>query len=220
MKLQSVVMARSIWVFNILDLNPRGKMIGPSIISHLVETYRFAQYPKTAEEMDESKGIIFMNGSFQHESRQAVDINLKVFGWGVAAETRSSTKDSDAFLKKALNWISNEFDLPSIDQILRSNAYYSELNVQCENSLSMLNPKLERISQRLNSEVKGHGEMAYQASGISFWSNPSLNQAFPFRIERAEGVGFAENRYLSSAPLETEIHLEILSELDAILRTG
>lgn len=220
MKLLTISIARSIWLFNLNDLNPRGKKIGPSSISHLVETYRFAQYPKTSEEMDENKGMHFMDGTFNLKSGEAITVNFKVFAFGVAAETRSSTKDSDAFITEVLEWISKEYDLPSIDQILRSTAYYSEMHLRSEHTLSLLNPKLERITQKLNSNVKGHGEMVYQPAGITFWNNPSLNQAFPFKFERVDGMGFAEQRYFSAAPLETEIHLDILNDLESILTVG
>ena len=215
--LLSISMARSIWLFNFTDLNPRGKRIGPSIVTRLVQDYGFAQYPKTAEEMDETKGIQFLRGEFKPESGEPVEISLKIFNFGIVAETRSSTKDSDAFLEEVLGWISKQHDLPPYEEILRSKAYLSEMYIHSAKNLDLINPKLKHIIERLNTEVKGHGKVSYQTSAIAFWNDPSLNQPFPFRFERVAGVGFVENRYYSVAPLETENHLEILDDLEKIL---
>ena len=62
MKLLSVALARSVWLVYLSDLNPRGRNLYPLISSFLLDTYRFQKYPKTADDLDETKGIIFNNG--------------------------------------------------------------------------------------------------------------------------------------------------------------
>lgn len=217
MKLLSISLARSLWLFNLADLNPRGKNVGPPLFEYLLKKYRFAQAPKTKEELDDTKGIVFLNGAFEPEQGDPIQIALKIFNWGIAAETRSSTQDSDAFILEVLEWTTKHFSLPPYEAVLRSKAYLSEVYVHTERSLHVLNPKLEHITSRLNAEVKGHGDLSYQPAGIMFWNDPSINQSFPFRFERAEGVGFKENRYYSIAPLGTEAHLTLLDELEDLL---
>jgi protein tyrosine phosphatase len=87
-----------------------------------------------------------------------------------------------------------------------------------EKPLNGLNPKLRAFAKKLNKLVKGHETMAYETARIQFWSDLSVSSSpFPFRFERQEAIGFKENRYYSIAPLETDVHLELLNELEEIL---
>ncbi len=219
MKLKAIGRARSIWVVYLVDLNPRGRNLLP-LISSVIEKYKFLQYPSKPEELDVSKGVKFVNGSFQKDSQNDIIIDLTIFGEFMVADTRSSTKDSDAFLDDFLTWLSSEFGFVSYQEVLRSRVYLSELWVQTNKSLSGLNPKLEAFSKRITSLIEGHSHhpVAFETAGIYFWTDPNIaNSPGPFRLERASDVPFTENRYYSAAPLQTDIHIEMLSELENIL---
>ena len=89
-----------------------------------------------------------------------------------------------------------------------------------DKSLNTLNPKLENFTKRLTSLIVGHGHhpIAFEISGITFWTDPSvINPPGPFRFERTIDIPFSENRYYSAAPLQTNVHLEMLTELESIL---
>ena len=66
MKLLSVKQARSIWLVNIVDLNPRGlNLFG--LITPIVKKYKFQIYPTNPEELI-GKDVIdikFKGGSFR-----------------------------------------------------------------------------------------------------------------------------------------------------------
>jgi hypothetical protein len=92
--------------------------------------------------------------------------------------------------------------------------------VQTDKLLNSLNPKLDSFTKRIASLIDGHSHhsIAYETSGISFWTDPVLiNSPTPFRFERVIDRPFAENRYYSVAPLQTDVHLEMLDELESIL---
>jgi len=219
MKLQSVQRARSIWLVNLVDLNPRGRNI-LSLIAPVIAKYNFMQFPAKPEELDLSKGIIFVGGSFQKDPQNDIAIDLTIFNDGFIADTRSSTEDSDAFLEEFFSWIAIEFGLVPYQEILRSRVYVSELWVETDKSLNTLNPKLENFAKRLTSLIVGHKHhpISFETYGISFWTNPTVTlPPGPFKFERAEGVPFNENRYYSTAPLQTDVHLELLEELENIL---
>jgi hypothetical protein len=221
MKLLSVKQARSIWLVNIGDLNPRGLSLF-GLITPIVNKYKFKIYPTKPDELigKNVTEIKFNGGSFQKNNKHIISVNLTIFNDGLVVDTRSSTTDSDAFLSDFLNYISKEFGLTPYREVLRSKIYVSEVWVQTDKLLNTLNPKLDIFAKRITSLIAGDSRVpiAYETSGIIFWTDPVVtNPPTPFRFERVVDRPFAENRYYSAAPLQTEVHLEILDELERIL---
>ncbi len=221
MKLLSVKQARSIWLINLVDLNPRGLNL-LAFLPPLVSRYNFQIYPTKPEEMfgEDIKEVKFKGGSFQKDPQHNIAVDLTIFNDGFVVDTRSSTKDSDAFLNDFLTWIPTEFDLVPYQEIIKSKIYVNEVWVQTDKSLNSLNPKLVSFAKRITSLIEGHSHhpIAYETSGIMFWTDPGvINPPNPFRFERIIERPFAENRYYSAAPLQTEVHLALLEELESIL---
>ena len=217
MKLLSVKQARSIWFINLVDLT-RGRSLVP-LIPGIVEKYKFQIFPTKPDELDLSKGVKFLAGSFQKDLKEMV-VDLTVFNDGLIADTQSSTEDSDDFLNEHLTLIATELDLVPYQEVLRSKVYLSELWVQTEKNLNALNPKLENFAKRLTSLIVGHNHhpIAFETTGITLWTDPIVvNPPGHFRFERAENTPFGEHRYYSAAPLQTDIHIEMLEELENIL---
>jgi len=221
MKLLSVKQARSIWIVNLNDLNPRGlNLLG--LIPLIIKKYNFQVFPTKPEELfgKEIIEIKFSGGGFQKDPKYNISVDLTIFGWGFVAETRSSTNDSNAFLNDLLNWVSIEVGLVPYQEVLSSIVYLSELLVQTDKSLNSLNPKLENFLKRLTSLVEGHEHhpFTFETSSIIFGTDFTVvNPPGTFRFERLINVPFSESRYYSAAPLQTEIHFEMLEELESIL---
>lgn len=220
MKLLSVFLARSVWLGNLRDFNPRGKSLTTLLITYLLESYKFIDYPilKPNEPLDDTKGIVFSRGEFVNRKGETIEVKLSIFNFGIVAETGSSTSDSDYFLETLLAKLHEKFGLVHYSQLVNKKDYLSQVYVSTEKNLNILNPKLNTIVDYLNSNITVHGEVDYQVGGISFWANPvkSVNP-LPFTFERQATAPFAENRYFSSVPLSTEKHLELLDKLEDIL---
>lgn len=218
MKLLSVNLARSLWFCSTAELNPRGLNLYPIIIPLLLDLYKFKKYPSEKEVHDETAGVKFENGEFISTDGMPIVINLIVFTDGLMAETRSSTQDSDAFLTEILTRLSEDYNLPHYEQIIRRKNYISQLYVETNKSMESLNPKLREISKYLSNNVVGFGEATFEVGGISFWPD-QRNAIKPINVsfERVLNVPFSENKYFSAAPLQTEIHLELLDKLENIL---
>lgn len=57
----------------------------------------------------------------------------------------------------------------------------------------------------------------FDFQGISLGTNPELSEKpLLIRFEREVNTVFSENRYFSSAPLETKDHLSLLESLETI----
>ncbi|MDA8173216.1 MAG: hypothetical protein M0018_01355 [Nitrospiraceae bacterium] len=219
MKLLSVGLARSIWYFNIRDLNPEGISLFPAIRS-LIERYKFTNVPSPQELIEQKPdgAFMFKGGEFTNSADKLLVVTLTAYEWGLIADTMSSTQDSDAFLADMLNHLSETFNLLRHEQIIRKINYVSHLNVSTDKSLELINPKLKEISKYLTNNVVGHKNVPFQTGGIHFWPDQIYPvHATPFSLDRAAGIPFAENRYFSASPLQTDKHIELLDKLEVIL---
>ena len=218
MDLLSVKQARSIWLLPFVDLNPGGRSVF-SIMPVMIGRYKFLQVPAKFEDLDLAKGVKFAGGTFRTGQQVDISIDLTVYNDGFTADTCSSSHDGDAFLDDLLTWLSNEFDFRPYSEVLRFRYYASELWVKTDKSLNIINPKLKSFaSERLTSVFSNVQQTTqFEISGVHFSVDQIKFNVAPFRFERAVNASFSENRYYSSAPLQTSLHLELLNELELIL---
>lgn len=217
MKLLSVNLARSIWLGNVSDFNPRGMSLYSILFPFLMNTYKFRKPPPVGS-ADLIKGVVFGDGEFTvNNSDHPIGINITFYNDGIIAETGASTDLSDAFLEDVFNRFSEIFKMPHYQEVIKKMVYLSQVYVTTNKSLEVINPKLKQISQYLSDNVE-RGGMDFQVSGIIVMPD-QLDKVSPapFRLERAVTVPFSENRYFSAAPLPTSKHLELLDKLEGIL---
>lgn len=221
MKLLSINLARSIWFGQLIDFNPKGRNLYPLLLPLLLSSYKFKKFPLANEKLDEVKGIKFTEGEFKNKEDETIIIlDFTIFQDGFSVDSRSSTKDSDEFLKEVLTRAHDEFNLTHYEQVIRRKIYLSQMFVSTEKTLMSLNPKLREIYKYLSENIVGFENTEFQLGGISFWPDqkPTTNPA-PLTVERQLSMPFSEKRYFSSAPLQTEQHLELLNKLEEILGT-
>jgi hypothetical protein len=214
-ELISIALARAVWLLDIRDTNPRGMNLRHTLLPALVEKYRFSKYPSDSE-LNENKeeGEKFQSGEFHNSEGQKIVVHLTFFDTGLVAETRSSTRDSEAFLDDVTGWMVAEFGLVFRPELLRQKGYLSQVYVRTEHSLDALNPKLRDFAARLSSLVS----VPFETFGINLAANADMSvKPGMFSFERALNIPFRENRYWSQAPLHTDTHLELLQEFEQIL---
>ncbi len=218
MKLLSVNIARSIWLGNTIDFNPKGKNLYPIIIPLLIESYNFRGFPSLKDRLDATQGIKFEDGEFKTKKDEIISVNLMIYQDGLVVDTRSSTKNSDAFLEEILTKLSEDFNLPYYGQIIKRKNYVSQLYITTDKSLELINPKLKEISKYLSNKVSRFNKVSFEVGGISFWPDQiKVINPIPFTLERTLNVPFSEKRYYSAAPLQTDEHLELLNKIENIL---
>jgi len=224
MDLLSINLARSIRLFPTIDLNPGGKAIDRDAIKGVSQRYAFAKVPEpkdVVEARQKNQGIVFSNGLFKTTAGKTAMITLTTYADGLVVDTRSSTSDADEFLDDLFRWLHTELELPDPKTIRMKCLYYSDLFISMSRSLNIINPKFAAFSQMLTSMTKSpQAPLNFEVGALGFWIDPAHKaQQTNFRLERAQGVPFSENRYYSAAPLETEDHLKALSELERLITT-
>jgi len=218
MELISVQRARTVWLSETGDMNPRGQSIGKELIDWLAESYHFAKVPSSILDLEkDSNALAFLSGQFKARE-EFVAVELRMYRDGFVADTRSSTEDADAFLRDALDSAVKKFGLTFRPEMIRKILYLSELIVRCNRSISDLNPKLKSFSEKISSLAGMQSHPLFDVFGIAFWHDPQISsKVAQFRFERRANTPASENMYYSVAPLKTADHLSILNELEKIL---
>src|SRR5258708_153955 len=186
MELLNIQTARAVWLFDIAELNPRGKSIFPEMLEWLKDEYHFDKAPKSVEELDDSKALAFSRGTFQAAEELFVDVELKIFNDGFVATTKSSTKDTEIFLASVLESANAEFTLAYRPEIIRRKLYVSELFVRSSRDLIGINPNLSQVAEKISELLPKSARFSYEYSGLMFSQiqGESPTSLAPFRLER------------------------------------
>jgi hypothetical protein len=220
MELLNVNMARSIWLLDIPELNPRGKTIMPELLEWLKDNYNFEKAPSKVTELDEStKALTFERGTFQIKEEVFVDVALKVFNDGLVAETQSSTRNSEAFVEDILNAATKEFSLAYKPRMVRHKLYFSEIYVFSEKTLESVHPGASEFAAKITNLLPSKLGVPFQVAAFSFWPTQSMAPPIvlgPFRFERKLHTQPTEGKYYSTAPLHTDDHLRLLDEFESV----
>lgn len=219
MELLNVSMARSVWIFPISELNPRGKTVMPELLEWLKDNYSFDKAPSSVAELDPTtKAFVFERGQFQVKEEIFIDVGLKVFNDGLVAETQSSTHDSDAFIEDVLTEATKEFSLAYKPQMIGRKLRFSELYVHSMKALAGINPKASEFAAKIANLVPAKLGIPFDVAAFGFWPTQLTVPPIvlgPFRIERKLNTLPAEGKYYSTAPLHTEDHLQLLDEFES-----
>jgi hypothetical protein len=219
MQLISVGLARSIWLFDVNDLNPTGKSFLPDLLPWLGEKYSFQKFPKSVAEMDkEKKGFIFETGEFQSDNGP-IQVNFSFYSDGVVAETWSSTEGGDAFLGELLRSAANKYSLAYKPEMIRTKSYVSEVVVQLDHHLNKVNPKAAGFCDMISNFLPKRNLPSFEVTGMSFAPDTSGSSYKPpgLYIERRANTAFTENRFWSKSPFTTADHLSALEEFEKLL---
>src|ERR1039458_8835541 len=219
MQLVSVGIARSIWLFDVNELNPTGKSFVPDLLPWLGEKYSFQTFPKSIADMDQDKkGFIFKNGEFQSDEGP-IQVNFSFFSDGGVAETWSSTEKGDAFLGELLRSTANKYGLTYKPEMIRTKGYISEVVIQLDHHLDKVNPKVAGFCEMLNPFLTKRNLPPFEMTGMIFAPDTSGSSYKPpgLYIERRAGTAFTENRFWSKSPFATSDHLRALEEFEKML---
>lgn len=221
MRILNVAGAKSVWLFDISDLNPRGKDIIPEALEFLKDNYHFDKAPASIEQLDEkTKALKFERGRFQVKEEFYIAVGLEIYKDGFVATCNSSTRDSEKFMEDVLSFTAKEFSLPYEHGLIKAKMRTSELIVRLDLPLSNINPKLRDLAAKVTALAGYTTIPSFEVSGVGFGNNPveSWLKVAGFMVERQEDTRYSENRFYSKAPVHTDEHEELLKEFEEILR--
>jgi hypothetical protein len=220
MKVINVASAKSVWLFDINDLNPRGKDIMPELLEWLKDNYHFDKAPTSLDQLDDTtKALKFERGRFMIKEEIYITVGLEIYKDGVVAQSNSSTRDSETFVEDVLSFTAKEFSLPYDPEMIKAKLQTSELIIRLDSPLSNINPKLAAFAAKLASTCGYRDIPSFELSGIGFGNDPmrSRLKLAGFTVERQNGTEYADNRFYSKAPVHTDQHEELLGEFERLL---
>lgn len=220
MKLSAILLARVLGYIEVFDLSPRGDLFLPDLIPEIVKKYDFQKFPKSLEEMDESKGIEF------HEGKVGDKAINKFVIWNtlLVVETRSSTDDSQKILEEMLIWGAEKFGLNYKRGMIKRFAYVSDLTFYSDYSFLGVSSGVTNLAAKTSKVLSEIWQepIQYEPLNISVGHDPMArkNGIAPFSIARRAESRFSDNKYFSEAPLPTDIHIKFLEEFEKELIVG
>lgn len=220
MKVLTVGLARSIWLFDMMAFNSKGLSL-KDIFEQLTEKYQFAKSPKNVFDLDEHKGLKFEVGRFVNSRREALSVGLHLYNNGIVGDALSSTKDSDEFLADVINWVEKKFGL-SMPKDGPKKVHLSQIDFESDMSFVSIHPKFASFVRKIQDAAEYGGEKhPFDVGGFQFWTE-DINQGLApgaFRIERRYNYPFSSNRYFSQAPCGTDAHIKLIEEFESLVRS-
>ena len=216
-KLSAVILARALAFAETFDLDPRGSTFYPNLVPQLIERYRFQKFPKSFEELDDTKGIEFHEGIIGTKVIQ----KFTIFNSLLALETRSNTTDSKAIIEDMLDWGKERFGLRPLAEVIHHWGFVSTVTFTSDFDILATLP-LVRLAQKTGealAETWREG-IEYKPLFTAAGHDPLTrkNPIAAFTIQRRAETPFAENKYFSEAPLPTDLHIKFLEEYEADMR--
>jgi hypothetical protein len=202
------------------ELAPFGHLYEPQITKALIERCGFLSYPQKVEDyLDSSKGLEFGMGKWD----DLVISKLTIYPGGLAIDTNSSTRDSERILDEMLLWAKETLGIKYESSMFEGKGYLSQLTFKSNRSLNLLNPKLGHFAKTLTKSVSDEIKFTFQyettAIILGFDTTHVKPNAATFTVERKIDTPFSENKFFSSAPVSTELHLHLLEEFETALTT-
>jgi hypothetical protein len=215
MNILFVGLARTLWLFELARLNPTGMSL-KGVIEEIGKRYRFAKAPANELDFDEQRSLAFKAGTFTGARKIPIMVGLNIYNDGLVADTVSSTDESTEFLLDLAKWLNDTYGL-TVPKERRVNLL-SQIDFQSDISLTNLNRRLEALAENLG--VLSSNKARHEVGSIQLWTEDigKPGSAAPLKIERKISAPFSANHYFSQAPLPTAVHIELLTEFEAILK--
>jgi len=209
-----VLLARYFGLVPIEELNLDGTLYYPELIPALVDRYGFTKYPTSPETIDENKGVEFIGG----RSGKRVINKVTILDTGIYLDTSISTEASEELWYELMEWAVARFGVTFNRDMVKRYVYVSTITFHTDVPILALDPILVQIGEVAAAEVERcfGRRLEYEPAGISIQYDQQSTKlgTAPFTIQRREGVPFGDNKYFSTAPLKTNLHLELIERLE------
>ncbi|MGH9452463.1 MAG: hypothetical protein ACRD2O_00660 [Terriglobia bacterium] len=215
MQRSAVVLARCVALVETYDLSPDGRVFYPDLVRELVSRYQFQKFPKDFSQIDEAKGVEFLEGKYGDD----VIWNLTIYNMAILLDTRSNTTRSREIVEEALEWGKATFGLKYEPGMIKRFGYVSQVTFYSDATLDMLHPALKRLVKRVSDSVSNdhQEEIEYQTTQVGIHHDHLKRKSAlaGFTIAPRVETPLSDHKYFSEAPLQTDLHWELLEEFEA-----
>lgn len=205
-------------VVRFLSYKNADNLFVPEFVSEIQRRYTFWEVPRNIGEFNLDTGAKFSTGRFKEITISA----LQLYRNGIFAESQASTSSIDHFADDLLSWVQSEFKIECLISQPVKRRYFSSIEVKVSVDVSSKFERLNKVSTMLSKMANDSGvEVAsYEFSGLTINSEPNpknVVQTGRFVFERRQGEKYEDNIFYSEAPVTSDQHLELLTELEKSL---
>ncbi|MFO1036900.1 MAG: hypothetical protein U1E45_08650 [Geminicoccaceae bacterium] len=219
MNLVSSVRARCAFVLPTEEMEALYGQFSNKALQKILEQYRFMLHPGPTEVVA-NQGLTFKRGVFANEKSEFTIGEFTIYNDGFVAEA-TITEIAESFLFNFVKWSTQELNFSPVSVPRR--IYTSNIIVEFETGAIDRITKLDEIASLISKTVSSTYklELEYVPTRIGFSQDvvnlPSKSAYSEFVLERRAGLPFENNRFFSSAPFPTTIHLEVLQAIEKSL---
>lgn len=214
MELVSIESSRIIYLTQVH--RPGGQLYLPEAFEKVKHRYSFTIIPKPDDTGKE--GFSFQIGKFDNAQIQ----EMRIYGDGIIVTSSSNMEILDRFLADVLKWSEIELGLTTTSLAKPEKHYESCVVVRANANLANVHIPNEKLSNILSAHLSSKvvGGAPYELSGMIAEIDPemkkNIRRPHRFSIERRSGISFKENVYYSWAPLTTNDHLVLLTQIETL----
>jgi hypothetical protein len=215
MKFSAIELSRVLAFVELNDLTPYGSISLAKIAPRLVEKLEFSSFPKTIEQFDESKGIVFEDGLWNGIPIQ----KMTIYNNGIMMDTRKGTDVSLRVVKEIFDWAVIEFGLVVPEYGLQKTRFLNRFTFFSEVLAALGGHPVKRLSESLSqhvAEITGRTHR-YETIRIDIDFDRMEQQVpiAPLTIQRRITSPFEQNKFYTEAPLPTDAHIALIEQLEA-----
>lgn len=187
-----------------------------STLSAIAERYSFARLPSimSPEELSES-GLTFEIGEVPGILEPTNIVKLSIHNDGLVIGS-TTTEAAQRIFDDLYGWLRGEW---GYRHIRPKTLFISEVVVEFSQPVSRFFNHYDRLMSTVLRHIKMDNDDISGGSfgGLYFDLHTSLSRQVRFRFERRAGSNPEQERYFSSAPLQTLSHVAMLRELEQLI---
>jgi hypothetical protein len=206
-------------LFPMEEVRPLSGVHLPTLIQRITERYLFATRPNDIIEATKS-GVKFSTGRLDTNGSQIAITQLDIYHDGLVVIART-TDDALAVMYDLMAWAKREFNFRDHITPPRT-SFTSTVVVDFATSIEAAFQNFQTITGIMNAahEAAYGTRLELNAARIAVMVDPLTLPPFTntnFMIERRTGHPYRDNRYFCTAPLPTQVHLQMLEALEKTL---
>jgi hypothetical protein len=189
------------------------KLFPPDVAKAIYDRFRFVEGPKVVADFATGEGL-----KFQYGFDGGLVINsMTVFNDGIYCQSIANTDQIDDTIRNVISLLRSEFGI-LIDNENLSWFHNSQVEVALKSGFADLMSRVAPFAATLEAKIRSHGIHVgdYGASGLIFaGEGQGIVKPGRFVLERRLQTPMSENVFFSEAPVSTQDHLALLSEIEA-----
>lgn len=218
MKIISNETGRALQMLVADEVHPIGGYYLAELIRLISDRYGFTQTPTSKDA--QTMGVVFRGGRLVSGAKK---FNIREIGilndsiYAVAQDTMTA----DFIIDDLITWAEHAVGLrPSITKIPRKydNAAVIEFEADIKERFDIFDELISSYNEMLASLYDEAVSVSLYQMGFAF--DPlevNLSVSANFTVERRIGLPFSSNRYFCTAPLKTNMHIELLEKFERAL---